>query len=103
MAKKARQVGIQQRKQQLEKDLKKAEKRRELEKERSAARRKKMIQYLRSEGAVKKVKQKKSSVNLAATFPSPEKIRREDVVIDKHTDSRKAPQRYRLEGDNGWV
>lgn len=103
MGKRARQVAAQQRKEQQAKDLAKAEKRRDLEKERAAAQRKKLVEHLRNGAKLKKVKPKKGEFSLFSSCPGPAKVRREDVVIDEHTESRKPLPEYRLEGDTGWV
>nr|WP_256995997.1 hypothetical protein [Pseudomonas aeruginosa] len=91
------------RQQQLAQDLAKAEQRRELEKERAAEQRKKLIQHLRSGAKLKKIRQKKGELNLFSSSPGPARVRREDVIIDVHTNSRKPLPEYRLEGDTGWV
>jgi len=49
---------------------------------------------------LKKIKENK------VPFPLPldhQRIKREDVVIDRHTTSKKEPNPYRLEGDTGWI
>jgi phage protein D len=103
MGKRARQLSLQQRDAQHSKDLEKAEKRRVLEKEVAATRREKLVELLRSGMKLKKIKLKKGSHSLFPSCPCPTKIRRDEVVIDKHTESRKTVPEYRLEGDTGWV
>lgn len=104
MSKKARAAGARNRKQQKEKDLAVAEKRRALEKERAAAQRKKTVEYLRSgKSKLKRRKPKKGIASIFSSIPEQPKIRREDVVIDKHTSPKIEPKLYRLEGDTGWV
>lgn len=91
------------RKQEQERDVAKAEKRRALEKERVEARRKKTVEYLRSGRLkLKKGKPAKGLFSMLSTLPNQPVIRREDVVIDEHTSSKKEPKQYRLEGDTGW-
>lgn len=103
MSKKARSTGAQNRKQEIQRDLAKAEKRRTLEKERAEAQRKKTVEYLRS-GKLKHKKGKpgKGLFSMFTSLPNQSTIRREDVVIDEHTSSKKEPKQYRLEGDTGW-
>lgn len=101
MSKKARSQAIQVRKRREEKDLSKAEKRRQLEQLNAAARRLKLIELLRTKA--KGVQPRQATADRNLSCPCPDKIRREDVTIDAHTDSRKAPRLYRLEGDTGWV
>lgn len=101
MSKKARVASARNRKHQKERDIAEAEKRRALERERADAQRQKTIEQLRS-GKLKLKKIKENKV----PFPLPldhQRIKREDVVIDRHTTSKKEPNPYRLEGDTGWI
>lgn len=99
MSKKARSQAIQVRKRREEKDLAKAEKRRHLEQLNAVARRLKLIELLRAKA--KSAQPRKAATDRNLYCPPPDKIRQEDVIIDAHTDSRKEPRLYRLEGDPG--
>lgn len=103
MSKKSRSTGVKNRNQERERDLAKSEKRRALEKERSNAQRKKTAEFLRS-GKLKAKKNKpgKGVFSIFSSLINTPIIRREDVVIDEHTSSKKEPKLYRLEGDTGW-
>ncbi|WP_313323351.1 hypothetical protein [Stutzerimonas nitrititolerans] len=104
MSKKARSGGAQKRQQEKERDLAKAEKRRALEKERAAAQLKKTVELLRSGKAkLKKSKCKSEAPSMFSSLSQQTIIRREDVVIDKHTSPKKKQNQFRLEGDTGWV
>ena len=103
MSKKARSTGAQNRKQERERDLAKAEKRRILERERADTQRKKTVEHLRSgKLKLKKSKPGKGLFSMLSSLPHQSTIRREDVVIDEHTSLKNEPKQYRLEGDTGW-
>lgn len=75
-----------------------------LEKERAEAQLKKTIAYLRSgKIKLKKFKPRKGVLSMFSLLPNQPKIRREDVVIDQQTSSKKEPNQYRLDGDTGWI
>ncbi|MGO0109992.1 hypothetical protein GVN15_13515 [Pseudomonas putida] len=103
MSKKAPSAGARNRERERKKDLQKAEKRRVLEKERADAQRKKTVALMRSgKLKLKKAKPRKGLYSMISSLPNQPAIRREDVVIDKNTNSKKEPSQYRLEGDTGW-
>lgn len=103
MSKKGRSAGAQNRDREREKDLQKAEKRRALERERADAQRKKTVALMRSgKLKLKKAKPQKGLFSMMSSLPNQPAIRREDVIIDKNTSSKKEPNQYRLEGDTGW-
>ncbi|AJQ46899.1 MULTISPECIES: hypothetical protein [Pseudomonas] len=103
MSKKARSAGTQKREKEKEKDLQKADRRRALERERADAQRKKTVALMRSgKLKLKKAKPEEELYSMMPSVPNQSAIRREDVVIDKNTDSRKEPNHYKLEGDTGW-
>ncbi|WP_280314242.1 hypothetical protein [Pseudomonas sp. BN605] len=85
------------------KDLQKAEDRRALERDRANAQRKKIVALMRSgKLKLKKAKLQKGLYSMMSSLPNQPVIRREDVVIDENTNSKKEPNQYRLEGDTGW-
>ncbi|UVK81243.1 hypothetical protein LOY46_16885 [Pseudomonas sichuanensis] len=103
MSKKARSSGFQNREKEKEKDINEAEKRRAMEVERRDAQRKKTVELMRNgKLKLKKTKPQKGLYSLRSLLPDQPAIRREDVVIDENTSSKKEPNPYRLEGDTGW-
>ncbi|MBC3484703.1 hypothetical protein HU750_03385 [Pseudomonas sp. SWRI50] len=103
MSKKARAAGTQKREKEKEKCLQKAENRRALERERADAQRKKTVALIRSgKLKLKKAKPKNGLYGLLSSLSGQPSIRREDVVIDKHTDSKREPNQFKLEGNTGW-
>lgn len=88
---------------ELRKDFEKAESRRTKAKQRAEVRRKELAETVRKGKKSKKNKRNRDEFNISPGTPPTPRIRREDVSIDEHTDSRKALPLYRLDGDTGWI
>lgn len=81
-----------------------AEKLRAHEKEIAKARRKKLVERLRSGHLTfHKPPTQEGRLVLEAPFSEQRKIRKEDVIIDQHTNPYKEPNEYQLEGDPKWT